>query len=219
MIVETMSYTEIATCFRKELVKYVPKIQAFADKFSSTVKKTRMYPVSRTYTFDTKDKLRIVMHFVAQKRSDWKEPKFCIFGTYTLKDGMYAVMLGGVNDSEVDIFIPHFFERYRERIVKDSSLSGTELLIHYFSNNPVMYWEHATSSHFLAYKKYESDDVTPLAARIGTGCCFAEMVEHGIFVFKTVISDEMLKEGQTRIFAEMEAKRHRQSIEEGFKGR
>ena len=157
MIVETMSYTEIATCFRKELVKYVPKIQAYADKFSSTVKKTRMYPVSRTYTFDTKDKLRIVMHFVAQKRSDW---------------------------------------------------------------NPVMYWEQATSSHLLAYKKYESDDVTPLAARIGTGCCFAEMVEHGIFVFKTVISDEMLKEGQqTRIFAEMEAKRHRQSVEEGFKGR
>ena len=61
MIVETMSYTEIATCFRKELVKYLPK-----------------------------------------------EPKFCIFGTYTLKDGLYAVMLGGMKDSEVDIFIPHF---------------------------------------------------------------------------------------------------------------
>ena len=61
MIVESMSYTEIAACYRRELVKYVAKIQEYADKFGSAIKKTRMYPLERTYSFETKDKPIIIL--------------------------------------------------------------------------------------------------------------------------------------------------------------
>ena len=86
MILPTMSYSEISRAYRREINTAWNKIDDAALKFGGVVKKTRLYPVSRIYTIQTRDKTKIKLLFTAYKRSQWDSPLLGMYSTFFIKE-------------------------------------------------------------------------------------------------------------------------------------
>ena len=84
----------------------------------------RNYPFSKSYDTKTSEKKNFfISTFTALKRSDWEKPIVSIFGIYSRSEGNYAVSIN-IDIKTITIYPPHFFKRYRERIIKDDLITN-----------------------------------------------------------------------------------------------
>ncbi len=203
MLLPTMTYQEIDKAFRKEISASKIKIDEAAKRFGRMVKTTSRYPLTQVLSVQTKNKIQLNLVFVAKKRSFWDHPKLCIYSTFQYKDGLYAISVPGAGG---DTFIQtrHFFDRYRERIVKDPKMSLDDLIYRYMVINKDMGWFPNAAVFSADYQRYEKDGTLQLAARVEEGNCFAERLGPSLFLIKTIISDDMLGESQSEAFAMLE---------------
>ena len=131
MVVDSMSIEEVA----QELLSDLPNAQHIADyryqKYKSLVLKSRQFPVIRYYECKTVQKNnRFFVNFTAMKRGQWSKPFCHYYCIYVRPEGLYCAIVGLKNDY-VYIYPPHFFARYRERIIKRDDISPEDL-IHLF---------------------------------------------------------------------------------------
>ena len=206
MILPTMSYSEISRAYRREINTAWNKIDDAALKFGGVVKKTRLYPVSRIYTIQTRDKTKIKLLFTAYKRSQWDSPLLGMYSTFFYKGGLHSISVDGPKGT-AHIHTPHFWDRYRERVVKDQEMSTEDLIKRYMLNNRDMESFINTRQFTDSYMKYENEEVTQMAARIQEGNCFMDKIETGLYLIKTIISDDMLGDKQLEAFSLLEEKR------------
>lgn len=198
MIVDTMSLEEIAqellndfdTAHRIAMYRY--------DKYKSLVLKTKKFPLFRHYECTTpKRKNRFFVQFSAFKRSEWKNPIVKYYCIFPRPEGLFCAMLGLENE-RMPIYPPHFFSRYRERIIKRDDLSNEDL-IHLFVDRTWTF-----SANYAEYEDVgEAKDWDQLAAEgpidiVGTcpdGAYFGE--RHGnVVLIKTIIPECMLHPDQ-----------------------
>lgn len=66
------------------------------------------------------------------KRSDYHNPTIGVRCLYNRAEGLYAAVVSK-EEGTTTIYPPHFFKRYRERIVKDFSASNEDIINRYFS--------------------------------------------------------------------------------------
>lgn len=207
MLLPSMTYIEIDKTYRQIIQDARPKIDAAARKFGGIVKKTRVFPCSRVIQVETKEKTTLHLAFRADKPSKWDSPKLCIYSSFYYKDGLNAISISGT-EGEVDIYTAHFFKRYKERLVKDRTISSEDLIKRFMLINTDMLWYKNSSIFSLAYKKHEREEVTQLATRIEEGNCFAERLGPKLIIMKTYISDDMLGEEQYFAFEKLDELRH-----------
>lgn len=202
-----MTYSEINETFRREIHSVGPKIQEAARKFGGMVKKSRNGSLRHVFDVSTKNKTILHLIFISNKKSDWNRPGLCIYSTFHHFDGLNAI---SVNGPEGVAFIhnSHFFKRYKERIVKDVELGENDLIRRFMLINQDLSWHKNTEDYSLAYKKYEKEEIPQLVARVEEGNCFIEKLGDDLYLMKTIISDEMLKNNQPAAFSELEEKRH-----------
>ena len=201
-----MTYSEIAETFRREIHSVEPKIRDAARKFGGMVKKSRSGSIHQVFDVSTKDKTILHLIFISKKKSDWNRPGLCIYSTFHYKDGLNAISINGT-EGVAFIHNSHFFNRYGERIVKDMEIGENELIRRFMLNNQDLLWHKNTDDYSLAYKKYEKEKIPQLAARVEEGNCFIEKLGDNLYLMKTIISDEMLKNNQPAAFSELEEKR------------
>ncbi len=133
---------------------------------------------------------------------------------YTLNHLAHKILRGGVvTESTVNAlskFIPHYLSRYRERFIKDESLSPEKLAVTYFGRNQsTKVSEEVEKINILAGKddKYRS-------YRLRDGVALVEKEErtlpdgrvYDFNIYKTFLSEDMLKGSQEKALSNSRGK-------------
>lgn len=211
MIVPTMTLPEI----HAELLKDCEDIQASVEHkiklFGSVVLKSSRYPVVRRYAIKSKNRRNVFyVRFTAFKRGFWKNPAIHTYCIYSRPEGLHCAFLDPIHRASI-IFPPHFFSRYRERIVRDDSL-GTEELIHLFSSRTWALSFQPVSAEvqqmMRQWRGYPRDMDVPIVAFGPDGMLFGQCTGH-VTLVKTIVSPSMLHEDQVPVYESLRDCYHR----------
>ena len=126
-----------------------------------------------------------------------QKPILSIYGIYFRPEGKYAVALT-LDMNIISIYPPHFFKRYRERIVKDESISNEDIIRQYFKNDWGLMGVVVKEDFESVYHCFENDnkdDKVSFVAATSKGYCFGEK-QGNVNIIKTIISEDMLFENQ-----------------------
>lgn len=181
------------------------KLEELKNEFRKAVLDGNRFPLTKTYDYKTSQKKNLFsIVFTALKRSDWKRPIINLFGIYSRPEGKYAIV-PSIDLNLISIFPPHFFKRYRERIVKDLSMSNEGIIRQYFKDD----WgfmgavvNEDYKSVFYDFENDNKDEKVSFVAVTSIGFCFGEK-QGNVNVMKTIISEDMLFESQKFIFSEL----------------
>lgn len=205
MIVPSMTVQEIHKEVFEDLKNLQSKLDECHKDFRKTVLKVSHYPLTKSYDSMTREKKNLfIITFTAIKRSNWKKPILNIYGIYSRPEGKYAVV-PSMDKKLISIYPPHFFKRYRERIVKDESISNEDIIRQYFKNDWGFMGAVVNEDFELVYHSFEEDDKNDninFVAATSQGYCFVEKQDN-INIIKTIISEDMLFENQKFIFNEL----------------
>jgi hypothetical protein len=205
MIVPSMTVQEIHKEVFEDIKNLRSKLDACRIDFKKTVLTGRRYPLAKSYDCNTTEKKNtFIVEFTARKKSDWKRPILNIYGIYSRPEGKYAVALV-VDMNIISIYPPHFFKRYRERVVEDESLSNENTIRQYFKNDWGFMGAVVNEDFKSVYHCFENDDKNDkvsFVAATSQGYCFGEN-QGKVSIIKTIISEDMLFENQNFIFNEL----------------
>ena len=203
MIVPTMTVKEIHEEVFQDLKSLNSKMQYSYNEFKDLVLASSYYPFIRSYELVTKKNNLLFVEFTARKRSDWRKPILSIYGIYNRQDGKYAFS-PTIDKNILSIYPPHFFSRYRERIVNDDTLSNDQIIRHYFKHDWGFMGVKVDDKFKDVFHDFEndSDEAVSFVAATSLGYCFGEK-QGKINVIKTIISEDMLFDNQKQVFANL----------------
>jgi len=205
MIVPSMTVKEIHKEVFDDLKTLRNKLDELRSDFRRIVLKCNCYPITKSYDYKTREKQNLfIIQFTALKRSAWKKPVISIYGIYLRPEGRYAV-ISSLDINITTIYPPHFFKRYRERILKDESISNEDIIRHYFKNDWGFTGVVVNEKFESVYHYFENDNKDETVSFVGAtnqGYCFGEK-QGNVNIIKTIISDDMLFENQKSIFYEL----------------
>jgi hypothetical protein len=205
MIVPSMTVQEIHKEIFEDIKNLESKLDQCRNDFKKTVLNGSRYPLTKSYDCKTREKRNLfIVDFTAIKRSAWKKPILTIYGIYSRPEGKYAVA-PSMDMKMISIYPPHFFKRYRERIVKDEFLSNEEIIRQYFKHDWGFMGAVVDENFESVYHCFENDnknDKVSFVAATSQGYCFGEM-RGDVNIIKTIISEDMLFENQKFIFSEL----------------
>lgn len=205
MIVPTMTLEEIARQYMGDFPNFIAKRHSFQPKFETLVKRSSRYPVTAQYEYISHtNKNRYFFCYSAFKRSDWKAPHCNVVGVFEGEGGKYAVVSANMKQAVI-IFTPHFFARYRERILGGEDIHGDDLIKRFFKRNQRFVKAEMDERFARAYRKYENDESVSYAARVNEGNVFLKIYSGYIVLCKTILSDKMLKNDQVEAFGELKS--------------
>ncbi len=201
MIVQSMTPLEIGEYIRSEHVSVSKKENEIRDKFAKMVLRRKrglsFQKIEKTYYLETKNKTVFEIKLAADRPSQARTPTTHISIKYHRPEGIYVALLDDGNN-DVVIFPPHFWQRYRERIMNDMTLSVDELATHFTSVNQSIITGIARDGIML-----DVSDVTTEEIEYGNffGMCSEGVVvgsrfTDSIIMVKTVLSYEQLNENQ-----------------------
>jgi hypothetical protein len=205
MIVPSMTIQEIHKEVFNDIKNLRSKVDECRKNFKKAVLKGNHYPLRKSYDCMTRERKNLfIVDFMALKRSDWKKPIMSIYGIYSRTEGLYAFSLT-MEMNILSIYPPHFFKRYRERIVKDESISNEDMIRQYFKNDWGFMGALVNENFESVYHCFENDDendIVSFVAATSQGYCFGEK-QGSVNIIKTIISEEMLFENQKSMFNEL----------------
>jgi hypothetical protein len=205
MIVPSMTIQEIHKEVFKDIRSLKSKVDECQKSFRRAVLKGSTYPLTRSYDCLTREKKNLfIVDFTALKRSDWKKPIMSIYGIYSRTEGLYAFSL--IMEMHIlSIYPPHYFKRYRERIIKDEFISNEDMIRQHFKNDWGFMGAIVNENYESVYYCFEDNnenDIVSFVAATSQGYCFGEK-QGNINIIKTIISEEMLFENQKSIFNDL----------------
>ncbi len=201
MVVSTMTLQEIHKELFADLHTLNPKLINEKKEFRRKVLKTFRYPYTFTFDYYTKENRNLfIISLTALSKRNAEKPLLSIYGIYARPEGSYAAALS-VDFRVTSIYPPHFFKRYRERIVKDDKISNKQLIRLYFDNCCGFYGIVANEKHAAVYNIFESDDNDGVSFVGATdeGYCFGTSFGN-INIVKTIVSEKMLFDDQIELF-------------------
>jgi len=204
MIVPTMTVQEI----HKEILEDINSLDNILDGFKRNFRKVVLrkskYPVTKSYEYITKERNNLlVIGYTALKRSDSNNPIIHFYGIYSRPEGKYAA--APTLDMMCTIYPPHFFKRYRERIVNDDTISNDDLIRLYFKNDWGFVGAKVNQEHKSVYNNFEvvdKNEKLDIVCANSQGFCFGER-QGNVNIIKTIVTEEMLFEDQKHVFQEL----------------
>lgn len=205
MIVPSMSLREIHDELKSDYRNVVTKKDLFFKEFRRMVLKANNFPFTKTREYTTPIKKNLfIITFSALSRGYENKPEYSVYVIYNTAQGKYLASLI-FQDDIVTIYAPHFFKRYRERILKDNSISNDEIIRNYIKNDRGFTAGFITKQAEACFKSFEEqhqDEPVNFTAASLDGYCFGFKEGNNIMV-KTIISPEMVKDDQRDFFALM----------------
>lgn len=195
MIVDTMTYTEKREAYRRDFnINVLPVLKHYFGREKQYVKIARSLPNDKKYRFKpveyiSKEGNRYIIFFSVNGKNGYKKAGilFTIILIYRTNDGKIAVM-DESSDGLTSFWSQHFFERYRERGLKDMNLSLEDTIIQFFSKIGFV----STSS--VNSEKYKNN----IYSLLNDGIMLGELIinEEMMVSYRTFISNEMLQGDQ-----------------------
>lgn len=197
-----MTLEEIHQQLHQDFENTVPAVNRRFDEFKSAVLKSSRYPVCRRYEFKSlHSKNRFFVQMTALKRGEWKNPLLEYYCIYDRPEGLYCAIVAYKMGITI-ILPPHFFARYRERIVQDSSISTLDL-IHLFMKR---YWcfnvghiPPGDEKEMRTWDKVILEDNVDLVGICPDGVIFGER-RQDVFLIKTIVPETMLYSDQLNTY-------------------
>lgn len=205
MIVDSMTLQEIHRELHEDFSNTVGTLDNRLRKFGSVVLKNSRYPIRRHYECKSIEKRnRFWVMLTAIKRSEWKDPVIDYYCVFDRPEGLFCAVLDP-RGGNTFVFPPHFFSRYRERVLGGSNMSGPDL-IKYFVNR-IWMWSFlflsedrqkgiATVDEVLTREKVDFMAYHP------DGVMFGERTEN-VYLIKTIVTCDMLFQDQKELLDEL----------------
>ena len=147
MLLPSMTYKEMYDCLAADFEKVKYRKEYLKPRVVREFKKEMKFPAWKWYEYTilaTGNKY--IIFFYAETRSDVENPKvdsFCIVfdnsnNRYVFKCSVGLWVTDGGESSvirEVQVYTSHFFDRYKERYLKDSSLGSNDVVCRFLSRN------------------------------------------------------------------------------------
>lgn len=200
MIVESMTYDEIACKYNEIYEKVEPRYMAKAD-----CNKMRRFLVKNKKAENVWFKpikfeidLSTVFCFLpfALSYKDFQKcgnhPYTLTYMHYIINKGYMVVVRGGEYNNNYAFYTSHFFDRYRERELKNLSLEKEIVIMEFFKNN----------RNFCSrpFPKLDSENYIGVT---DSGIIFSRKINDNITIYKTFITKEDLKGDQLDAVAEV----------------
>lgn len=205
MIVPTMTVQEIHKEILEDINNLDNKLNGLKKEFRKIVLRKSQYPLTKSYEYITREKNNLlVIGYTALKRSDCDNPIIHFYGIYSRIEGKYAAA-PTLDMNMCTIYPPHFFKRYRERIVKDDTISNDDLIRLYFRNDWGLVGAKINKEHENVYHNFEyvdKNEKIDIVCVNSQGFCFGEKLGN-INIIKTIVTEEMLFENQKYVFQEL----------------
>lgn len=190
MILPTMTYKEMSDHLAADKQKVDIKKEYLLPKAIKKFKKTMQFPAWELfeYTIPSTNN-RYVIYFYAESRAQAEKPEIGSFTIiYNGRQRFVAQWKAGgykhTPDSElmlvrqIHAYTPHFLQRYKERFLKDESLTSNEVAARYLSRNtfpmPLQQNDEINRNH----EKYGING--QYAFRVRDGFCFSYTVVDGV---------------------------------------
>ena len=205
MIVDSMTLQEIHRELHEDVRTTVGTLDNRLRKFGSVVLKTSRYHVRRHYECRSIQKRnRFWVMLTAIKRGEWNNPVIDYYCVFDRPEGLFCAVLDP-RGGNTFVFPPHFFSRYRERVLGGSDMSGPDL-IRFFVNR-IWMWSFmllsedrrkgvATMDEVLSKEKIDFMAYHP------DGIMFGERADK-IFLIKTIVTFDMLYMDQDAMMREL----------------
>ncbi|MEO5910888.1 MAG: hypothetical protein ABIP95_08365 [Pelobium sp.] len=207
MIVPSMNLQEISKEVLEDARTFGNKLTACGRDFKKIVLHRSHYPVTKTYECKSlKRKNLFVFIFKAFKRSHFNTPFVLAYTVYSRPEGRYAVV-PEIKNNRATVYPPHFFKRYRERILKEESLSIEGVIHEYFKNDWGSLGRLVNKDFEAIYYVFEKDNESNKLSFVGInaqGYFFGEKQSH-VDIIKTIVPEDMLFKSQLSTFARLKA--------------
>lgn len=196
IVVDSMSMEEVFDLFRKDLPLLNHKIEESnkrIQKKATTFRNTeRIYYRPITFT-SSRGFSYVIQYFNRGIQFEQRNRIGCYYYVKYLHKGGIHMFMPSLANKEVmhfNFFIPHFFDRYRERKLKDLSLSKDEVIDTYIRNNAKRALKFVPSLKYPQCSYCQSDE----------GLALCELKDHDlIFLYKTFIPWEDLGPAKKQI--------------------
>lgn len=194
MIVDTMTYSEILALYGEDGKLLENKIKESRKKYFHLIRTSRN--TSRVYfkaiEFDSKRGFHHVVQFFNDGINKPTKQRLgqIYYACFRQKRGIFVATLSLAEKMfyHFNIYTPHFFDRYRERCLKDLSLNKSDVINTFFRNNAKV----VSMKLRIPSEKYPNEYWSICAE----GLCLCNYLENFVIEMKTFISKDMLREDQ-----------------------
>lgn len=190
MILSSMTYKEMYDHFADDKQKVDIKRDYLLPKAIKSLGKKSKFPAWELYEYtipSTNNKY--IIYFYAESRYNIDKPETGSFSPIFNGNRRYIVKWGvsgykHTPDSplvairQIHAYTPHFLERYRERFLKDESLTSNEVACVYLSRNNLAMPLRQNEGINRNYEKYGTNG--QYAFRVRDGICFSYSTVDGI---------------------------------------
>lgn len=191
IITETFTYDDIIDVMMQDRAFVVHKLEDLNNKCERYIKKKKpkdpfnFKPVH--FVSNRGLNYSITIHFHGIKDYKAYGPTYSIYAYQRKSDGYHAFFYasGEMKQTEFLIYTPHFFNRYRERQLKDMTVPMKDVMDTFFCNNSRTFKQDQNNERYPDGIIIESPEGIGLGLKYNTS--------DSIHVIKTFISIEMLK--------------------------
>jgi len=187
MIVPAMSVTEIYKELARDYDYCVSRIQRDMNQYRRAIIKSSKFPMCfKPIDYVAPSRNHFIILVEAKSKRDASDPFITFVGYYLRPEGIYAAMAFPTSGGEKRIFLypPHFFERYKERYLKEE-VTTLDSIKTYFKINSANILEFTEGDKF--------------RGSCNQGFVFGEKLLTNVFIIKTFVSNEMLKGEQIEL--------------------
>lgn len=198
MVTETMNYKEVVSQFYQdwhdELCERVKKLSE-DNKYRRYIlkqnnnKRIFFNPIEIT----SRQRNKYILRFCCKGKTEYKKVglPFILYMYYHTSKGIYIVVCvpmksHGIKNHLFTIYTPHFFDRYRERFLKDAHINKIQLINNFLCHNT------GAQCLDIENKKYPNS----VFCSIPDGAILATRYNDYILENKTYLTNEQLKEDQ-----------------------
>lgn len=191
MIVESMTVNEIQIELSRDFDNCMDKVEIECRKIRRTIIKSKKFPIHfEPVEYISPQRNRYLIFLEANSKKNAKYPIITTVALYNRPEGLYAASTSRLNGSiiKVNIYPPHFFQRYKERILCENATTKEAIKFFFRNNNKI------------AGNISENND---FRASCNEGFVFGTTISYTIDIFKTIISNNMLKGTQIDLSRDM----------------
>ena len=202
MINSQMPYNEIASEINADLPIVWEKKDYYERKFIQETAKARLYPVTKVYKLGNRDLASTYYLSFTRTSANITEAPTAI--ACKCQDNRGDALLL-VNPVVMSFFQNHFIERYKERVMKDTTASLDSFVESFMIKEVALSGCEITKELedvFHCFDGHFSEDKVDLLLTSSYGYSFAERKGKIVFV-KTVITPEMLSDRQKELFFQL----------------
>ncbi len=128
----------------------------------------------------------ILMSSLGKKDFKEKGPFYVIYSYFYKDYGLYAFLFLSQKELNMAVYTPHFFDRYRERFLKDPTMDKMKVIERFFTYNGL------SDIVFVKNEKYQNS----FFGRCKDGVVLGTRYSDKIIEIKTFLSDDELKDEQ-----------------------